>query len=593
MGRAILIEGQKIMFSRHLFGRYPGTKHGFYLEGRDGLITLRSTQTTDFRIQNLGFVIDNVASIGWYNSSGTRIERIISLDEYDSFVIRGGSPGISENPVRYVTFDMLGYPNSWNQVWRIWDETPADTDYSDPGSDSDLPSPGQPSDILVVYRDYLRDSGAFDTFVKLFAPLAESKSTANIRNSPHLVWISRYWDGSQSQDAEAFIKFDLTSTSPLAGHFVFSLLGNTRLMLNTDGNLLPGSDNTQDIGNSSLGWRDLYLRRSLRIDIPSSIGDGGNYIAVLRGDLASNEPVFWLHEEVVDSSDDTGQITHLQVRGPIHAYIAKDITANSGYTPYLDLADVNWSFTVGLGASGNLSTDTCWLYFSWVYGTGSYTEVARIDSTGFLQVKSGLTTMLGGAVNVPTDKTPLYLAVTDSHETNILEIVRGSTSLLKVSSQGNILCYPQDTISVGLYMDFLSDQSARYLEINKGGNTEFAVNSDASVYSKTGYIVGSHGMLKDDGVNLVIDTEGYSAECVSKGKLRPFSDLTYDLGASNYRWNVVYAGSIASGDYVFANNWKLTEDEKYGVVLESPEGRRYRFLLEEIPSSLSPFSLTP
>jgi len=403
-----------------------------------GDILLKALTSADLRVQNMGVVLDNIVSIGWYNNAGTKIERIISLDEYDSFVIRGGSPGISDNSVRYVSFDMLGN-TTWNQIWRIWDETPADTDYSDPGASSDLPSAGASyaTDIVNIYRDYKREGGDFSTYIKLFPAKAESKTSAQIRKSPLLVFISRYWDGYQSQDAEAKMQFEVTTTSPLAANFYLSLLGTTVLNINSAGNLTPGTPDSQDMGNDASRWRDLYLSRTLDIELDSSIGDGDDYIRVKRNDLASDEPVFWLHEEQKSGGGTTDQITHLQVRGPLHAYVAKDVSADSFFTPYIDLADVNWSWALGLGASGNTSGDTTWLYFSWVYGTGSYQEIARIDNAGFLQIRSGITTLLGGTTYVPTDQVPLYIAVQSSHAANLAEFWTGSNKVFYVANDGN------------------------------------------------------------------------------------------------------------------------------------------------------------
>src|SRR5690606_14567659 len=38
-----------------------------------------------------------------------------------------------------------------------------------------------------------------------------------------------------------------------------SASGTTMLTLTADGHLLPGSDDAQDLGSSTLRWRDLYL----------------------------------------------------------------------------------------------------------------------------------------------------------------------------------------------------------------------------------------------------------------------------------------------------------------------------------------------
>jgi len=70
--------------------------------------------------------------------------------------------------------------------------------------------------------------------------------------------------------------------------------------------------------------------------------------------------------------------------------------------------------------------------------------------------------------------------------------------------------------------------------------------------------------------------------------LLPSSDNAYDLGSSSYRWANVYGVNIYAsakvrvGDLEFENKWKFTEHPKYGIVLVSPKGKKYRLVLEEI-----------
>ncbi|MFC1600698.1 nitrous oxide reductase family maturation protein NosD, partial [Patescibacteria group bacterium] len=65
-----------------------------------------------------------------------------------------------------------------------------------------------------------------------------------------------------------------------------SASGTTRLTLNTDGDLLPGTDDDQDLGSSTLRWQDLYLG-------PGSIniGTNGNF-ALISYDTTSNYLAF-------------------------------------------------------------------------------------------------------------------------------------------------------------------------------------------------------------------------------------------------------------------------------------------------------------
>jgi len=283
----------------------------------------------------------------------------------------------------------------------------------------------------------------------------------------------------------------------------------------------------------------------------SSVGDGKDYVKVMRSDLPSDEPVFWLHEEVVDSDDPTGQITHLQARGPIHAYIGKDVSAKPGYTPYLDLADKNWSWTMGLGASGPNSTDKTWLYFAWVYGTGSYTEVARFDSDGFLQIRSGIVTEIAGSSLVPTDKVPLRLSVQSGHGANILEAVKGGVSLFTLGVHGEHVFKPDDPNIVPLYLDAPSDQAQDLVQLLVGGSAKFKVHNDG------GFTTGHH---------------------------LPLQDNAFDIGSDTLRWRNVRAVNVQTGDLELKSgeaHWRIFERPD-GLYAENVKtGRLYRIALKE------------
>jgi len=72
------------------------------------------------------------------------------------------------------------------------------------------------------------------------------------------------------------------------------------------------------------------------------------------------------------------------------------------------------------------------------------------------------------------------------------------------------------------------------------------------------------------------------------GSLLPRSGSQYSLGSSSQPWHSVYAVNVyaselvQAGDLAFRNGWRLTEDPVHGLVLVSPEGKRYRFVLKEL-----------
>jgi len=60
-------------------------------------------------------------------------------------------------------------------------------------------------------------------------------------------------------------------------------------------------------------------------------------------------------------------------------------------------------------------------------------------------------------------------------------------------------------------------------------------------------------------------------------------DNTGNIGGPTDRFANIYGVNIEAGDIGFKNGWRITEDwENGGLILLSPEGKRYKFILEEI-----------
>jgi len=51
--------------------------------------------------------------------------------------------------------------------------------------------------------------------------------------------------------------------------------------------------------------------------------------------------------------------------------------------------------------------------------------------------------------------------------------------------------------------------------------------------------------------------------------------------------DLTVVGAILAADIIFKNNWKLTEDDIYGIILTSPSGKKYRLILEEIRDEMA------
>ncbi|MBI4287761.1 MAG: hypothetical protein HY671_04945 [Chloroflexi bacterium] len=60
----------------------------------------------------------------------------------------------------------------------------------------------------------------------------------------------------------------------------------------------------------------------------------------------------------------------------------------------------------------------------------------------------------------------------------------------------------------------------------------------------------------------------------------PSADNIGSLGTDSARWALIRGVNITGGDLGLENGWAFTEDPVHGVALKSPQGKRYRLLLE-------------
>ena len=75
-----------------------------------------------------------------------------------------------------------------------------------------------------------------------------------------------------------------------------------------------------------------------------------------------------------------------------------------------------------------------------------------------------------------------------------------------------------------------------------------------------------------------------TAESTLTGDIMPSADITYSIGDNTHRLLNLYAQNVYSGDLRFENDWKIVEDWEgdNGLLLKSPNGKTYRFVLEEV-----------
>lgn len=88
-----------------------------------------------------------------------------------------------------------------------------------------------------------------------------------------------------------------------------------------------------------------------------------------------------------------------------------------------------------------------------------------------------------------------------------------------------------------------------------------------------------------NGVNILnLQSTGIA---VVSGNCQPEADNTRSLGTALRRWSDMYAVNVHAGDVTLDNGWAITEGDKVGrdkdeVLLKSPTGKIYKFVLEEV-----------
>ncbi|RLC74893.1 MAG: hypothetical protein DRJ03_31170, partial [Chloroflexi bacterium] len=64
--------------------------------------------------------------------------------------------------------------------------------------------------------------------------------------------------------------------------------------------------------------------------------------------------------------------------------------------------------------------------------------------------------------------------------------------------------------------------------------------------------------------------------------LIPTQDAVYNIGTSTKRIKEIHTTELFVEDLHFKNKWKIIEHNKYGIILISPDGKKYKFKLEEV-----------
>ena len=263
-----------------------GIKKGLYIQGQSGDTVALDIDT----VNNTGPAMNTMLRIRNYDNDSvhTIIQMTDENGNEDMYMktdgVGGGSGptwyfrgyvGINTDP--HHRLHVYGYPNDGIEIESTGDHPLIVLT----GKDSN----GKHS--LSIVGGYYGQALEFNFpspgyYISFRAPSASSSNT--IVNPPTLTWQGKYWDGSSSKIYEFKIAPVISDTSP-NGRLIFYLRGTKIFELNSANGIiayktvLPSSDNSFDLGNSSNAFRRVfsYVHRFVPSSAPSSPLEGDVY----------------------------------------------------------------------------------------------------------------------------------------------------------------------------------------------------------------------------------------------------------------------------------------------------------------------------
>jgi hypothetical protein len=112
------------------------------------------------------------------------------------------------------------------------------------------------------------------------------------------------------------------------------------------------------------------------------------------------------------------------------------------------------------------------------------------------------------------------------------------------------------------------------------------LRNSPSIVLRGKYWTGAASANLDAEIKHVMLSKAYSKlSFIFAGAEKAYIDNAGNLsiaGSATISGNVTVGGTLSVGDVEFRNGWRIVENERYGLVLVSPSGRKYRFVLEEV-----------
>ena len=379
-------------------------------------------------------------------------------------------------------------------------------------------------------------------------------------------------------------------------------IGQYNGQLLTNMTVRPVTDNTYDLGTSTLRWRDVWVSRTLvagtsrvlgySIRLSLSVGgDSDLYVAIQDGSGRAN--IYW------DAYYDAGAGVHKRSVGDVLGANRLKIHGADGFRFYTADAGtagstITWTenFHIGHGFLEGRSFrpyadntyDLGEASFRWrnAYFSGNVVIGSAASPSKKLHVYGGQGDgiMVESSADWPTislrgfDGTSTYTtSIIGAYFGKAIQInypFENSYLMLNTTQQATasqLIANPPRLIFRGNYYDGTTSQQYSIYIIPEITST--------SPYGRIRFYFNATGNILSLG-----DFDGI----IAYTNVRPSADSTFTLGSSSFRWFAIYARNIITGDIVLEKGWRIVEgDDGLYVLRETPEGtKKYRIVLEPV-----------
>jgi len=326
--------------------------------------------------------------------------------------------------------------------------------------------------------------------------------------------------------------------------------------LTVDGNLISYSANNNSLGLTGHRWNDLFIANDIDL-LDNSI--------LMLG--TGNDLNLWHDGSNSNIENQTGQ---LRIRGSYIFLRSEDaqetfaqFTVNAASELFYDNSKKCETTNSGLRVYGNLDLED--------------DEHIRIGNSDDLDIyhSSGVNYIMGGSANIDiraVDGEHSFIA--KAH--NAVELYYDGSKKFETFSAGFRLCnnsaITMNSDSSSIYFGasddmrimwdgsagWINNQTSGHFQIRHAGNTKWQFQSDGALWGK--------------------------------GNISPWTNNTYDLGESSYRWRNIYTNDLhlsnegGDGNSVdgTTGDWTIQEGADDLFIVNNKNGKKFKIALQEV-----------